>query len=86
MKILPQLAEVQCTNGHKHYKFLSRVAFTMFNISATNYVSSLNDGIRKSKVSNIYIYIYRDVALNAYFHCYFFVCMLSLTLMCQIRL
>ena len=45
-----QLAEVQCTNGHKH-KFLSRVAFTMFNISAKNYVSSLNDSIRKSKVS-----------------------------------
>ena len=46
-----QLAEVQCTNGHKHYKFLSRVAFTMFNISAKNNVSSLNDSIRKSKVS-----------------------------------
>ena len=46
-----QLAEVQCTNEHKHYKFLSRVAFTMFNISAKNYVSSLNDSIRKSKVS-----------------------------------
>ena len=45
-----QLAEVQCTNGHKH-KFLSRVAFTMFNISAKNYGSSLNDSIRKSKVS-----------------------------------
>ena len=46
-----QLAEVQWTNGHKHYKFLSRVAFTMFNISAKNNVSSLNDSIRKSKVS-----------------------------------
>ena len=46
-----QLGEVQCTNGHKHYKFLSRVAFTMFNISAKNYVPSLNDSIQKSKVS-----------------------------------
>ena len=46
-----QLAEVQCINGHKHYKFLSRVAFTMSNISAKNYVSSLNYSIRKSKVS-----------------------------------
>ena len=46
-----QLAEVQCTSGHKHYKFLSRVAFMIFNISAKNYVLSLNDCIRKSKVS-----------------------------------
>ena len=46
-----QLAEVQCTNGNKHYKFLSHVAFTIFNISAKNYVSSLNDSVRKSKVS-----------------------------------
>ena len=45
-----QLAEMQCTNGHKH-KFLSRIAFTIFNISAKNYVSSLNDSIRKGKVS-----------------------------------
>ena len=43
-----QLAEVQCTNGHKHYKFLF---CCIYNISAKNYVSSLNDSIRKSKVS-----------------------------------
>ena len=40
------MINVKCDKGHSHTQFINRVAFTIFNISAKNYVSEMNDLIR----------------------------------------
>ena len=45
---LLKLLDIECTKGHDQEKSIRRIAFTIFNISAKNYVSELNDEINKS--------------------------------------
>ena len=43
-----QLFSLKCTNGHKMDHCIERLAFTMFNIRAKNYVSERNDELHKN--------------------------------------
>ena len=45
------LLSIECKNGHKHKNHLRRVAFTIFNISAKNYASEINDQAQKKKAT-----------------------------------
>ena len=45
------LLSIECKNGHKHKNHLHRVAFTIFNSSAKNYASEINDQARKKKAT-----------------------------------
>ena len=40
------LLQIKCNKGHSHIKYIRRTAFTIFNISAKNYASKLNDELR----------------------------------------
>ena len=44
-----QLFQSTCKVGHNLRKYISRVAFTMFNVRAKNYASEKNDEIHKSQ-------------------------------------
>ena len=44
-----KLMSIKCEKGHNHNKNLCRVAFTIFNISAKNYVSEVKDKLREFK-------------------------------------
>ena len=50
-EISSELLKVKCSDGHSHIKHLRRTAFTIFNISATNYASKKNDELRVKKVT-----------------------------------
>ncbi len=43
------LITMKCAKGHTNSKYLQRVAFTIFNINAKNYVSELNDQIHLTR-------------------------------------
>ena len=40
------LLQIKCNKGHSHIKYIRRTAFTIFNISAKNYASKVNDELR----------------------------------------
>ena len=40
------LLKIKCSKGHSHVRYIQRTAFTIFNISAKNYASQLNDELR----------------------------------------
>ena len=41
--------KVECKKGHLLNKYISRIAFTIFNISSKNLISELNDKLHESK-------------------------------------
>ena len=45
------LIHVKCIKGHSHIKYIRRTAFTIFNISAKNYVTKLNYEVRNSGIN-----------------------------------
>ena len=45
---LSKLLDIKCTTGHDQEKTILKIAFMIFNISAKNYESELNDEINKS--------------------------------------
>lgn len=45
------LTQMKCKKLHSHKKYIQRIAFTIFNISAKNYANRLNDDIRTSSAT-----------------------------------
>ena len=43
------LYSMKCAKGHSHCSHMQRIAFTIFNINAKNYVSELNDKIHENR-------------------------------------
>lgn len=47
------LLQMKCVNDHTQDDYIKRVAFTIFNINAKNYVTTLNDTVHAKKKRTI---------------------------------